>query len=157
MKILVLSDTHGDTDAIRLALAAEAPDLLIHLGDCCGDVTYALIGEAPVALLQVRGNCDYGVQMPAELEPELGGKRFFLLHGHTRDAKNGDSAMLAAAQVRGTLPAPSAALVTKALKCNGKVYACVNIPGTYTFEWGHCLCDYFNLKFFHCSFLLSFN
>lgn len=33
------------------------------------------------------------------------------------------------------LPAPSAALVTKALKCNGKVYACVNIPGTYTFEW----------------------
>ena len=34
-----------------------------------------------------------------------------------------------------TLPAPSAALVTKALKCNGKVYACVNIPGTYTFEW----------------------
>lgn len=33
------------------------------------------------------------------------------------------------------LPAPSAALVTKAIKCNGKVYACVNIPGTYTFEW----------------------
>ena len=33
------------------------------------------------------------------------------------------------------LPAPSATLVTKALKCNGKVYACVNIPGTYTFEW----------------------
>lgn len=33
------------------------------------------------------------------------------------------------------LPAPSAVLVTKALKCNGKVYACVNIPGTYTFEW----------------------
>ena len=100
MKILVLSDTHGDTDAIRLALAAESPDLLVHLGDCCGDVTYALIGEPPVALLQVRGNCDYGVQMPTELEPELGGKRFFLLHGHTRDAKNGDSAMLAAAQAR---------------------------------------------------------
>lgn len=34
-----------------------------------------------------------------------------------------------------TLPTPSSALVTKALKCNGKVYACVNIPGTYTFEW----------------------
>ena len=33
------------------------------------------------------------------------------------------------------LPAPSSTLVTKALKCNGKVYACVNIPGTYTFEW----------------------
>lgn len=33
------------------------------------------------------------------------------------------------------LPAPSAVLVTKAYKCNGKVYACVNIPGTYTFEW----------------------
>lgn len=33
------------------------------------------------------------------------------------------------------LPAPSAALVTKVYKCNDKIYACVNIPGTYTFEW----------------------
>lgn len=33
------------------------------------------------------------------------------------------------------LPEPSAALVTKVYKCNNKIYACVNIPGTYTFEW----------------------
>lgn len=34
-----------------------------------------------------------------------------------------------------TLPEPSAVLVTKVYKCNNKIYACVNIPGTYTFEW----------------------
>lgn len=33
------------------------------------------------------------------------------------------------------LPAASASLATKVFKCDGKVYACVNIPGTYTFEW----------------------
>ena len=33
------------------------------------------------------------------------------------------------------LPTPSAALVTKVYKCDNKIYACVNIPGTYTFEW----------------------
>ncbi|MBQ4047446.1 MAG: metallophosphoesterase [Clostridia bacterium] len=105
MKILVLSDTHGDTAVIELLLAREKPDALIHLGDCSGDVQYALICCDPalcegVKLFQVCGNCDGYTQLPAELEAEIGGKRFFLLHGHTRDVKNGDAALLSAARAR---------------------------------------------------------
>lgn len=105
MKILVLSDTHGDTDVIEILLNRERPDACIHLGDCSGDVQYALICCDPavcegIKLFQVCGNCDGYTQLPAEMEAEIGGKRFFLLHGHTRDVKSGDAALLAAARAR---------------------------------------------------------
>ncbi len=100
MKILVLSDTHGDTDVIAQLLEREAPACLVHLGDCSGDVQYAMLDRAPIPLFQVCGNCDGFTQLPAELEAEIGGKRFFVLHGHTRDVKSGDAAMLAAAKAR---------------------------------------------------------
>ncbi|MBR5519968.1 MAG: metallophosphoesterase family protein [Clostridia bacterium] len=101
MKLLVLSDTHGDYEAIAEAIQRTQPDALIHLGDCSGDVTYAMLDLPPLPIYQVCGNCDGYTQLAAELELELDGKCFFILHGHTRDAKNGDAAMLAAARARG--------------------------------------------------------
>jgi putative phosphoesterase len=100
MKLLVLPDTHGDTDVIELLLDREDPACLLHLGDCSGDVQYAMLERAPIPLFQVCGNCDGYTQLPAELETEIGGKRFFLLHGHTRDVQYGDAALFAAAKAR---------------------------------------------------------
>ena len=36
-KVLVLSDSHGDVDAMERAVARERPDLILHLGDLCRD------------------------------------------------------------------------------------------------------------------------
>ena len=42
MRILVISDTHGDLQALRMAFAAVQPDAVLHLGDCAGDLFYVI-------------------------------------------------------------------------------------------------------------------
>ena len=100
MRILVLSDTHGDTDAILQAIDRARPDAVIHLGDCIGDMRYAMLDRPDIPYQAVAGNCDYYENDPYELTLELGGLRIFALHGHTRNVKDGDAALLAAARAR---------------------------------------------------------
>ena len=37
MKLLILSDSHGEQEFMQLAVRRERPDAVIHLGDHCAD------------------------------------------------------------------------------------------------------------------------
>ncbi len=81
MKIIVLSDTHGNYPlAIRGVEQVGDVDCIIHLGDEMADASIIeAIGGAPV--IKVPGNCDLQNMEPRELQKTLAGKRFFITHG----------------------------------------------------------------------------
>ncbi len=81
MRILVISDSHGDMAAIdRVISQAGDFDRVFHLGDNYRDARYIEdITAKPVD--KVPGNCDF-VDAPSVITVCVGGKRFFLAHGH---------------------------------------------------------------------------
>ena len=92
MRIGVLSDTHGNLEAAKLALARMGPiAVLLHAGDYYEDAArlsrQGLLGGA--AVKAVLGNCDYLVKGPAEETFTLAGRRILLTHGHRYDVKRG--------------------------------------------------------------------
>lgn len=89
MRILVISDTHGNLRPLR-ALADGGPyDYLLHAGDYLADLAPCadLAGVPPERCRGVAGNCDYPVEQPAEAVLELGGARILLAHGHQYGVK----------------------------------------------------------------------
>lgn len=89
MKLLVISDTHGnDTLALKAHSLAEPVDVIIHLGDGLADaeLMHQLLN---VNVISVAGNCDIGSGAPRELLWECEGKRVFLTHGDLYGVKAG--------------------------------------------------------------------
>ena len=96
MKILVLSDSHGNFNAIYDIAIKENPDLIIHLGDGAKeaeDLGYVVDKR----VISVRGNCDWSSRLEAELIYEAAGKKLFICHGHTFSVKSGMGAVINAA------------------------------------------------------------
>lgn len=87
MKILVLSDSHGNIDSMAQAVERESPDLLLHLGDCWRDAERLHERFPVLPLHQVPGNCDFRSTEPNERLLLLEGKRVLLCHGHTYGVK----------------------------------------------------------------------
>lgn len=105
MRILILSDSHGDVESMARAVERTKPDQIVHLGDCWrdGEELKKRFPLLPVA--QVLGNCDvwsfssppvqsggdvwYLRQRQTEqLTLTLDGHRVFLCHGHRYQVKN---------------------------------------------------------------------
>ena len=88
MKILVLSDSHGNIHNMARCVEMVQPRHILHLGDCLRDAEALaeLFPEIPMTC--VPGNCDWGRTEQAEVLCELGGKRILLMHGHTRSVKH---------------------------------------------------------------------
>lgn len=102
MKLLVCSDSHGNLDYMRRAVELERPDQVLHLGDVTRDGQRLLEAFPGLALEQVRGNCDgWGDGFPEEKELFLGGKRIWMLHGHTYRVKLGIGLLTEEARSRG--------------------------------------------------------
>lgn len=83
MKLLILSDSHGDTAALQSAIAAnEDAQAVFFLGDGLQDFRgqEALLAGRP--LYAVHGNCDFSHNAEAEGFVTLCGHRFFFCHGH---------------------------------------------------------------------------
>jgi len=82
LRILVVSDTHGDLDPVQQAIEQLGPvDMVLHAGDHYRDseeIEYLL--EIPVKA--VAGNCDFPGDGPAEQLLEIEGYKVFLTHGH---------------------------------------------------------------------------
>ena len=98
MRIAVFSDTHSNTGGMVRAVREEAPDAIIHLGDCFRD-TRILQKEFPnIPLYAVCGNCDYGEQEAEESVVELGPVSAFLTHGHKYNVRWGVDSLVYAAQ-----------------------------------------------------------
>lgn len=87
MRVLVMSDSHGNVDNMVRCVDLTAPDHVLHLGDCQRDAErlQQIFPQLPVTT--VPGNCDYGSFDEPERLIKLGGKRILMMHGHTRSVK----------------------------------------------------------------------
>lgn len=90
MKLLVFSDSHGDTRLMERAVREEKPHHILHLGDVVRDAVALAEAFPQVPLDYVPGNCD-GVCDIAQAERliTLEGVRLLMMHGHTRGVKVG--------------------------------------------------------------------
>ncbi len=101
MKILVISDTHGETSGALRLIKQEKPDHLIHLGDCLRDGEEMARTFPTLPICMVPGNNDWFTDEPKEKTIVLGGTRIFLCHGHTTGVKNGTDVQWAKAMRQG--------------------------------------------------------
>lgn len=77
MKIVVVSDTHGDVEKIYKVIDKHLDaDLFLHAGDSC-----LLPGTLPLFQI-VKGNCDMGYEYPNELTIKTEYGDIFITHGH---------------------------------------------------------------------------
>ena len=115
-KILIVSDSHGNSKNIKLAIDREMPDMLIHLGDIeddpeeiCGlldkaaRVWNAKSGETdekkglPIPAVFIEGNCDryrygrIGAEDPLKKVSvfRVNGHGFYCTHGHREGVNYG--------------------------------------------------------------------
>ena len=89
-KVLVLSDSHGDVEAMVRAVERERPDLVLHLGDLCRDFD-ELRRRLPMtqAMQNVCGNCDGFTEVPDQRVLLVEGRRILMMHGHRYEVKLG--------------------------------------------------------------------
>lgn len=97
MKIIVASDTHGDSTRLIEVLARNKDfDMLIHLGDGENDFRDIQTLYPTKGLVYVAGNCDYGNHSNEHIAV-AGGKRIFCCHGHRYRVNCGIELLAAAA------------------------------------------------------------
>ena len=101
MRILVISDSHGDDDVILKVIALESPEMILHLGDHDKDCSGVELEYPDIPLRSVRGNCDRSSANLDLDEFTLGGKRFFMTHGHLFRVKAGYFSIINFAVSRG--------------------------------------------------------
>ena len=106
MKILVISDSHGDIWALDKVLARcdGHIDMAVFLGDGLRETIMALDTYPNLPRVLVPGNCDLWVipsQFPDEAAFEADSVKFFAMHGHTRGVKGGIGEAAAYAAQRG--------------------------------------------------------
>lgn len=87
MKILVLSDSHGNVSNMVQAVKQESPRLVLHLGDCWRDAERLHDYFPDLPFEQVPGNCDFRSAQEAEKLLFLEDKRVLICHGHTYGVK----------------------------------------------------------------------
>ena len=87
MKLLVLSDSHGNVNNMVQAVDQTNPDMILHLGDVMrdGEKLHAFFPKIPFE--QVPGNCDYEIFDPPEKMLFIEDKRILMCHGHTLHVK----------------------------------------------------------------------
>lgn len=85
-RLLVLSDTHGATDAIdRVLMSAGQVDDVIHLGDYVRDADF--IKAKGFTVYSVKGNCDMNSDIVTEQVLHIGSKKIWITHGHNYGVK----------------------------------------------------------------------
>lgn len=81
MRVLVISDTHGNLKNALAVMDQEKFDLVLHAGDTLNDAR-RLASIAGVTLCGVTGNCDLPGSGPEEEFLSLEGNKILLTHGH---------------------------------------------------------------------------
>ncbi len=93
LKILVVSDTHGNTHLLHSVVSANRTcDLVIHLGDHYADGDEVMRDFPTIAYLCVSGNCDIGSflnKTNTEGCFTAEKRRIFYTHGHKYNVKYG--------------------------------------------------------------------
>lgn len=100
MKLLVFSDSHGSTFAMREALRrVRDVDYVIHAGDGAPDL-FPIAQEFSVTPAAVRGNCDLAASLPLEETLTVEGARVLIVHGHRYGVKFSFAQLIADARRR---------------------------------------------------------
>jgi phosphoesterase, MJ0936 family len=86
MRLLVVSDTHGEAPLPKIAELGAACDLVIHLGDGFSD-GQKLVLMQPNPVIQVLGNADLPLSVVPEKIIEIEGWTILLTHGHLYGVK----------------------------------------------------------------------
>lgn len=103
MKIIVVSDTHGDSTRLLKVLAENKDfDTLIHLGDGENDFSDVEMVYPQKGLVYVGGNCDYGMHQ-SEKAISFGSTRIFCCHGHRYRVNSGIELLASVAKSNGCL------------------------------------------------------
>lgn len=91
MRILVVSDSHGDAYALYNAILQQpSAQVVIHLGDGESDMEQAMGLCENKRVISVRGNCDWGSLLPALALERVVGKLLYCTHGYAENVKYGD-------------------------------------------------------------------
>lgn len=104
MKILVVSDSHGNTKLLYDIVSRNRTcDLVIHLGDNTTDGSSVMSDFPTMAFLTVLGNCDLGVSLN-NINPEgtftAEGRRIFYTHGHRYNVNFGNDVLVYQAKMK---------------------------------------------------------
>lgn len=88
MRILVVSDTHGDLYSFRKAVQEQkSAEIIIHCGDSQGELEQMKMLYPDKAFIAVKGNCDFGSTLPTVEVRTIENKKLFITHGHLYNAK----------------------------------------------------------------------
>ncbi len=99
MRVLVLSDSHGDVYKLRRAIDSQPTARLIaFLGDGEYDIDSV---ECRVPVIKVRGNCDFGSSLPLNFTDEVCGKKIYCTHGFRENVKYTTENLISAAKSHG--------------------------------------------------------
>ena len=92
MKILVISDSHGDTASFDSAVRRHrSADVIVFCGDGHRDLQTIRAAHRNKAYIAVAGNCDWYCDLPLVQQSELCSKKIIVTHGHMFGVKNGYS------------------------------------------------------------------
>ena len=86
MRILIISDTHGDVRNLAYVIREFGPriDRILHLGDGAADLEKLRSKISPsIPCEAVRGNMDSGSCLPASRVTSVGEHRIYASHGNT--------------------------------------------------------------------------
>lgn len=101
MRLLVLSDSHGNCRAVRRALEAQSDVRhVVFLGDGLREIEDVADEEPGRVFYTVPGNCDFGATALPVREETFGGMRVMFTHGHLHRVKYGLEPLCVAAQAR---------------------------------------------------------
>lgn len=98
IKLLILSDSHGDVGTMVEIVEREMPDEIIHLGDCWRDAETLSFAYPTLAMNMVPGNCDFCAGKSGILLLEREGWRLLAAHGHQWQVKTSPAAARRAAR-----------------------------------------------------------
>lgn len=88
-KILIFSDTHGETDVVCDIISDnDVVDYIIHAGDTSRDAEEIHRMFPHIPIIFVKGNCDWFSDVPDDVVEIIEGKRIFVTHGHKYNVKN---------------------------------------------------------------------
>lgn len=89
MKIVVFSDSHGNTENMEEVIRREEPGLVLHLGDLCRDIEEIQRRFPTLTVQNVCGNCDGFTETPDQRILRVEGRRILMMHGHRYQVKAG--------------------------------------------------------------------
>ena len=88
MKILIITDSHGNMDKIYAIIAQENPNMIIWTGDYSCDAEECSYVFPDIKFYIVRGNCDvFDRKFDDEEVINIDGIKIFITHGHLYNVK----------------------------------------------------------------------